>query len=222
MVRSRDGVYVWVTWLAKLMAGEFTCQWSAWFRSHYTGYTRAPSDFQLAAWTAEHAQLLDELVRERAGVGEAVYREDQNRFRVRRSSGLRLAGKPDLIAIDRSGRVTVYDAKTGRPKHSDLIQIMLYMMCLPHASPLYKGKALHGCAIYANGQRSDIPPAGIDDAFRRTATYFLDLLDASSPPRRTPTVWDCRFCDITVADCEDRLEAEATADALDDGAEIPL
>ena len=64
------------------------CHWAPWFRTHYTEYDRAPSDFQLATWTAEHTQLLNELAKERSSLGESVYKEDQNHFRGRHVVGL--------------------------------------------------------------------------------------------------------------------------------------
>ena len=84
MTRERSGVYIWVTWLSKLMAGEANCQWAAWFKAHHTDYGQVPGDFQLAAWTAEHTQLLDEVSKERAALGESIFREDQNSFRAHR------------------------------------------------------------------------------------------------------------------------------------------
>ena len=107
VTRPRDGLYVWVTWLSKLMAGEVRCHWAPWFRTHYTDYLRAPSDFQMAAWTAEHTQMLDQLVKEREGRGEGVFKEDQNRFRVRRPSGL-------TIAL--AGRTSLPSTKTVWPR----------------------------------------------------------------------------------------------------------
>jgi hypothetical protein len=206
MTKPREGPYVWVTWLSKLMAGEVQCQWAPWFRTHFTGYVRAPSDFQLAVWTVDHNQLLDELAKERSALGEGVYREEQNKFRVRRSSGLVLAGKPDLVAIDKESQCTVYDAKTGNPRQSDIIQVMLYMMCLPYASPLYKGKELEGCVVYSAERRSEVPAKAIDKPFQKRVAYFLNILDAENPPNRTPGPIECQFCDITGADCPDRRE----------------
>jgi len=66
----------------------------------YKGYMRGISDLQLAMWQAEHTQLFNELSKERLTLGEVTYREDQNRFRARRSTSMVIAGKPDLIAID--------------------------------------------------------------------------------------------------------------------------
>jgi hypothetical protein len=88
MTKPRDGLYVWVTWLSKLMSGEVQCHWGAWFKTHYTGYKTQPIDAQLASWTVDHNQYLTELINERKALGEITYKEDQNKFRVKRSSGL--------------------------------------------------------------------------------------------------------------------------------------
>lgn len=221
MTKPRDGLYVWVTWLSGLMAGDVGCHWASWFKTHYTGYIHAPSDFQLATWTVEHNQLLDELSKERTTVGEGTYREGQNQFRVRRHTGLVIAGKPDLIAIDKAGHCTVYDCKTGNPRQSDIIQVMLYMMFLPYASPLYKGKELSGCVVYKTGMRSDIPTKAIDKNFQEKVTYFLNILESLNLPNRTPHPDECRFCDITSTDCPDRKEANKT-DLAGGEPEIPL
>ncbi len=206
MTVARPGLYVWVTWLAKLMAGEVQCHWAAHFRARYMGYVKAPSDFQAAAWMVAHNQCLDELCRECAGAA-AVFKEDQNQFRVTRKSGTVVSGKPDVIALDHSGGATVYDIKTGSPRHSDIIQVMLYMLMLPYGSPVYKGKKLSGCVVY-QGSRTPIPATAIDKEFQDRVTYFLNILEAQEPPRRAPSAAECRFCDLTRADCPEKIELE--------------
>ena len=222
MTRPRTGSYVWVTWLSKLMAGETQCLWAPWFRTHYTNYTRAPSDFQLAAWTADHSRMLDQLVKEGEATGEGVFKEQQNHFRVRRPSGLTIAGKPDLITVGKEGLTTVYDTKTGKPRQSDIIQVMLYMMCLPYASPLYKGKTIQGQVVYKSMMSTNIPADAIDKEFQGTVTYFLNLMEDQKSPARTPTPAECRFCDITSEDCPDRIEFDESAEEGLDDPEIPL
>jgi hypothetical protein len=171
-------------------------------------YKKAPSNFQLAVWTIEHTQLLDKLVKERAGLQEGTYVENQNSFRVKRPSGLVIAGKPDLVTINSSGQCKVYDAKTGNPRQSDIVQVMLYMMCLPYSSPLYKGKRLSGCVVYKNGTRSQIPEKAIDEAFTEQVTYFLNILESDKPPERIPAPMECQFCEIGLPDCENRQETD--------------
>ena len=200
------------------MAGETKCQWAPWFKTHYTNYQKAPSDFQLAVWTVEHTQLLDEIAKECSSKKEGVFREDQNQFRVKRPSGLVLSGKPDLVTLDELGHGKVYDVKTGNPKQSDIIQVLLYMMCLPYASPVYKGKQLTGCVVYKDGNRSEIPASGLDKAFRSNVSYFLDVLESKEKPKQTPSEGECKFCDIANAECSERQEMSAIdTDPANDG-----
>ncbi len=213
VTRLRGGPYVWITWLSKLAAGETQCQWAPWFRTHHADYQRAPSDFQLASWTAQHTRMVDLLAHEREAAGEGVFKEEQNRFRVRRPSGLVIAGKPDLITLGEDGAATVYDAKTGKPRQSDVIQVMLYMMCLPYAYPLYRDKRLQGRVVYKSGDAVPIPAGAIDEEFRGVVTYYLDLLESESPPSRTPSAVECGFCDLTAHDCPDRMDPEELAEA---------
>jgi hypothetical protein len=221
MTRERNGVYVWVTWLSKLMAGETTCQWSPWFKAHHTEYGRAPGDFQLAAWTAEHTRILDEVSKEREKQGETVYREGQNKFLAKRPSGLAVAGTPDLISMEsQSGHCTVFDIKTGNPRQSDIIQVALYMMFLPYATGLYKGKKLDGCVVYKTGH-SEVPHHIIDDKFKKNVTYFLDILESSSPPSKHPSHTGCSWCDLTTADCPERVDGEDVTEN-EPGQDFPL
>ena len=207
MTTSRGGPYVWVTWLSRLMAGDVKCTWSVWFKTHYKDYARAASDFQLAQWQAEHTRLVSQLDTERRALGESVRLENQNAFRVKATrGGLILSGQPDVITLDTQGEVTVYDAKTGNKRQSDLLQVMLYMRCVPYASALYKGKLPSGCVAYKDGYRSDIPASAVDGDFKQNVSYFLGLLEADTPPRRVPSPQECRYCEVTAADCPDRIE----------------
>ena len=221
MTRPRSGVYVWVTWLSKLMAGETTCQWSPWFKANHTDYKKVPGNFQLAAWTAEHTRILDEISKERERQGETVYREGQNKFLAKRPSGLAVAGTPDLISMEsESVHCTVFDVKTGNPRQSDIIQVALYMMFLPYATGLYKGKKVDGCVVYKTG-RSEVPHQIIDDKFKKNVTYFLDILESPVPPSKLPTHTGCSWCDLSADDCPERVNGEKAV-VPETGQEFPL
>lgn len=98
MAVPRDGSYIWVTWITGLLSGDRQCLWSAWYRAHFKDYERKPTSFDLAAWTAQH----NEMVRTRAEAlragGHEVYVEDQNKFSLRGRAAT-LGGKPDLVAV---------------------------------------------------------------------------------------------------------------------------
>ena len=217
MTKTRSGLYVYVTWLARLMSGESACQWSVWFKTRHD-YTRRPSDFDLVAWLAEHTRLVNELAKERLALGEKCYRESQNQFRVRRKSGLIVSGKPDLITVDIRDHYCVYDSKTGNPKQSDVMQLMLYMALLP-LCPLCSGRSLDGYLVYKSGQKQAIPAGAIDAVFKDNISYFLELLEQNDAPPKVPHPNGCRFCDIADEDCTDRMELTETETELPD---LPL
>jgi len=219
LAKQRNGCYVWVTWLAKLMAGDVQCQWAPWFRSHYMDYTKAPSDFQQATWVVEHNKCLDDLCKVCAAQSLSYFKESQNSFTAKRGN-MTIGGKPDLIVLESDKNYTVYDVKTGQPRASDVIQVMLYMSFLPYStSGIYKGKAINGCVVYKDGEKTAIASHSVDDNFRVQITHFLNILDALVEPGKVPSYPECKFCDITKEDCHNRVETE---DASHEGPDLPM
>ena len=155
MSEPRVAPYVWVTWISRLLAGDAHCAWAAWFRAHHT-YERLPSDFDAARWTSEHTAMVRGQAEALRQASYAVSVEDQNAFRLQGKLGVTLGGKPDLVAW-RNGEVRVVECKTGQPRHSDTIQVMIYMLVLPHAQPVWRGRTLSGRVHYHSGP-VDIPP----------------------------------------------------------------
>ena len=142
------GPYIWVTWLPRLLSGESSCEWAAWFKAQHEGssWARVPSDFDQAGWLMDHTALLNEQREVWEKQGCSVLTEAQNSFTLRGSSAS-LAGKPDLVAQRRDG-VTIIDAKSGRPSPHHPIQVMIYMYALPRALERYRGLALSGQVAY--------------------------------------------------------------------------
>lgn len=206
MTVRRDGTYVWVTWLSRLMAGDVSCEWGTWFKSHFKDYAKAPSDFDFASWTVNHTRLLRQLRLERQAAGEQVLIEGQTQFYFeRRATGLVLSGKPDLLAVS-GGSVGVYDAKTGQPRSADTVQVMIYMFCVPRCNPDFQTKTFKGTVVYED-HRVEIPPGAINEEFERNLDYFLDVLDSEDEPMKVPSPSECRFCDIALTECAERVEA---------------
>ena len=115
-----------------------------------------------------------------------------------------LAGKPDLVAR-KGDEVTVIDAKTGRPSPADAVQVMIYMYALSRALERYRGIRLTGQVVYSD-HVVDIPAAAVDEAFVRNAGQLITRLASEMPARRVPSPGECRFCEITPADCPERAE----------------
>ena len=58
-----NGPYIWVTWLTKLLVGENSCEWAAWFRAQHEGWSweKVPSTFDMAGWQIKHTAGINEV-----------------------------------------------------------------------------------------------------------------------------------------------------------------
>jgi hypothetical protein len=203
MATPRENPYVWVTWASRLMAGEVQCEWSMWFRAHYQ-YDRRPSDFDLAKWTADHAAMVREQAAGLRAEGYHVMLEGQNAFKMLGRHAVTLAGKPDIVA-ERDGRVQVIECKTGSPRVSDHMQVLIYMLILPYVRPNWKLVPLQGCLQYRHDQVA-IPARAVDDAFRTRFRHLMAQVGGASALVRVPSYAECQFCDISRRDCPERVE----------------
>ncbi|MBD1847340.1 hypothetical protein H6F89_28820 [Cyanobacteria bacterium FACHB-63] len=138
---------IWVTWLARLMADEIQCHWAIWFRTRYN-YEKLISGFDLAKWNASHQDLLRSRVADLETEGCAVFLEGENWFEIAgRSFLVKVSGKPDIVAMV-GDQGFVEDCKTGRRKHSDFYQVLIYLLLLPVSHPRYRRLSLAGRLIY--------------------------------------------------------------------------
>ena len=200
-----NGPYIWVTWLPKLLSGLNSCEWASWFKAqHYSdSWARMPSDFDLSKWLTAHTALLNESRVTWERKGYSALTEGQNHFNLRGNSAV-LAGKPDLVARKGDG-VKIIDAKTGRPSPADALQVMIYMYALPRALERYRGLKLTGQVVYSD-HVVNIPAEAVDEAFVRNMGQLITRLASEMPARRVPSPGECRFCEITPADCPERAE----------------
>lgn len=205
---ERPNPFIWVSWLSKLMAGEKQCEWASWFRSHYV-WQKLPSGLDLAKWTADHAQLLRARKAELEAEGFTVYAEDQNSFTLMGETGIEVSGKPDLVAI-RGSEAYVEDCKTGTPRHSDHFQVLVYMLALPHVEGPWKGRKLDGRIIYGS-TIVDVPASKIDTDLRELFRQTILTIGGPEPARKAPSWGECRYCDISKADCPQRIEIQTEA-----------
>ena len=185
MTEERSGPYLWVTWLSKLLVGDFSCEWAAWFKAHYKNYERMPSDFDVTVWQMNHTALLNDVRDRLEAEGRRVFMESQNYFNLRGSSGTVLGGKPDLVAVDDDGRAEIIDIKTGQPRASDNVQVMIYMYALPHI-PQFRGMEFDGLLVYRGDHRVEIPASAVDDAFKSNLFDLIRRVSDSDPARKSP------------------------------------
>jgi hypothetical protein len=75
-------------------------------------------------------------------------------------------------------------------------------LCLPNLLSRFK---IRGRVQYSD-DRQEIPPFAAEDDFGDHFNYFMDLIASNSAPPRAPSIPECRFCEITKADCPERME----------------
>ena len=199
----KNGPYIWVTWLTKLLVGDNSCEWASWFKAQHSGssWEKAPSSFDLSSWLIAHTKGINDRRQQWEDEGYTVFTEDQNHFTLKGRVAT-LSGKPDLIA--RKGTVgTVIDIKTGKPSPADSIQVMLYMFAVPKALGQYKGVTFDGKIVY-NDHEVNIRAPAVDETFVRNVTDLIKRLASDTPARKVPSAIECRFCQITSIDCPER------------------
>ena len=200
--------YIWTTWLTRLLTGECSCEWAAWFRAHHQGWERPPSDFDFAQWQIDHTALLADTKRKFQDSGYNVYVEAQNAFRLQGRTAT-LAGQPDLIVPSRD-HVLIVDAKTGVERPSHVAQVMVYMYALPRALNQYRDARIAGEIHYPN-RIQRVPSGALDRGFIHRLVTLIHRVAAPDPPPTAPSASECRFYDITAADCPDRVEETGPA-----------
>jgi CRISPR/Cas system-associated exonuclease Cas4 (RecB family) len=199
----RSSPYVWTTWLSKLLVGDQACEWAAWFKANHQGFDKATSTFDATGWRLAHTALLDRKYRQLIEAGQSVTMEGQNRFSLKGKCAT-LGGKPDLIGLNGTG--TICDVKTGQPKPSDHAQVMIYMWAVSRALPKYQGVRFDGLVVYPDHEVR-IPAEAVDSAFVGNLAGLIKRVSSDAPARRVPSPDECRFCDLTVKDCLERVEA---------------
>jgi len=218
MTEPRSGPYIWVTWLSKLLVGDRSCEWAAWFKAHHKNYDRSPSPFDAVTWQMNHTALLNDV---RAGLeldGNRILSEDQNYFNLRGNSGAVLGGKPDLVVMRQDNTGTIYDIKTGQPRAADNAQVMIYMYALPYINQ-FRGRRFQGRLVYRDDRVVDIPSDSVSDKFKWELFALIRRIADSQPARRVPSALECGMCDLTPNDCPDRIDA-APADQIAEGGEF--
>ncbi len=212
MTVRREHPYIWATWLPRLLTGENSCEWAIWFKAHHQSWERVPSTFDQAKWMLNHTALLNERRANWEVGGYSVAVEGQNSFQLRGRSAT-LSGKPDLIA-HRDDDVAIVDAKTGHDSPSHAVQVMIYLYAVPRALERYRDAKLRGQVTYRD-HTVRIPAEAVDEQFVQNLGALIRRLSADQPARRVPSRQECRFCDVSAADCPDRIEEASEPEAGD-------
>ena len=89
---------------------------------------------------------------------------------------------------------------------------MVYMYALPRALDQYKDARIAGEIHYPNHIKR-VPRGGLDQGFIHRLITLIHRVAAPDPPPPVPNPPECGFCDITIADCPDRVENGAPPSA---------
>lgn len=233
MSERKDVPYVWVTWITGPVAGDDNCWWALWFKANFRFEKRKRNDQnKLDTWKRDHAEAVRNYAAELERQGYKVYLEGQNEFKLEgKVTGAILAGKPDIVAVRHvtvdgldlvkltSGETTapveviVVDVKTGDEREKDRAQVAVYLYAYTkHKHGGFShGAALRGRVVYPT-RSYDI---FITDEFRERLLKGMAIATVKHEPIRVPSYRECLFCDISKADCPDRVE-EAVATLTED------
>ena len=110
----RDNVYVWVTWLSRLLVGDASCERASWCKAHHSGYAKASRDFSLSTWKMHHTRLLNDVLDKLEADQHTVSTERANWFKLKGGSGAMVAGQADLIAVSQDGQAQYVTSRPGR------------------------------------------------------------------------------------------------------------
>ena len=161
----------------------------------------------MARWQVGHTDMLRWCAREYRLAGYTVNLEGQNAITLRGQAAT-VAGKPDLVVQreqESKGESTSRPA-VQRPRMS--VQVMLYMYLLPLARSEYHDCTVTGLVVYGDHE-VEIPAEAVDAGFLASARGLIARLASSDPTARVPAWGECRFCEITSADCLERVEGPA-------------
>ena len=214
MKTKRDKVFIWPSWISKLVAGEVQCEWCYWLKCHYKLDKSKSTNFNLATWCINHNNLIKTRRAELETAGYAVRVEDQNSFKFTpEGKNYIISGKADIVAVKAGtggepDEAIVEDAKTGKCKTSDFVQVLFYMFMLPVAHPLYKGKDFSGMIVYKKGvDNQDVPSSAKQDMKLKNNIWSTINLIAGEEVhcRRVPSYNECQRCDICKSDSASKV-----------------
>ncbi len=208
----KDAPYIWVTWLAPLLAGNKHCQWATWFQANYK-FQKEPDSGFLEGWAANHEALLQDRADYLESKGYKVFLEEENLFKIKGSDKRTIiSGKADIVAV-KGDEIIVEDCKTGKKKDSDPAQVLLYMLLLPAPGGpkhCYK-KQLSGRLVYQD-ELIDIPSDLLDNEFKDNFRNLVCRVSSKEPARKAPSLRECRYCKISNSYCNERKDIESTSD----------
>ncbi len=201
----------WVTHVAAILVGDMPCLRSAWTKGRYKFEKSGVSASRLADFKIKHTAMLAE---ERDRQVAAGWRVSLEKFLRVTGKFAILSGKADLIAQKTDCRPKVLDCKGGEPRDTDVAQVKIYQVLIPMA---WHAPAMQfdGEVVYSTQQRMPIKAHEVGPT-RDRLFPLLKKLGTMDRPEAVPSEANCRFCDVPVELCAERIEFEPASAQTED------
>ena len=98
--------------------------------------------------------------------------------------------------------------RPGDESPSHAVQVMIYLYAVPKALQRYSGTKLSGQVTYRY-HTVRVSAEAVEVKFIQNLGALIHRLSADEPARRVPSPQECRYCDITGADCPQRVDEDS-------------
>lgn len=182
---SRKYPIVAPSWLSKPLIGESQCLLQYYVQVHY----KLSPNRSFVSYQIEHQSFLMERKQFWRAEGCSVSADKVNKISFVTKRGPQFIGNPDLYVKELNH---FEELKTGNPKDSDVIQLMLYMAAAPYVYRLQEIPS--GEVRYSDGSCIAVLPEDITQKFKDRVTQLIGIFVADQIPEPEPSESDCRFC----------------------------
>ena len=172
-------------------------------------------------WIDNHNRLVSRVADEYQQIGRTVRIEDENRIEILSKTGTKVVGKPDIIVEEvirgpNMSRAVIVDAKTGRQRSKDRLQVMLYMMMAKAARSISGVTDMpDGQVRYGDNSILDIAHEEVNEDFRQSVVRLLEMASSERVPDPRPSGF-CRFCKLNEVCPSAQQDAAVTVDITDE------
>jgi len=196
----------WVTWLAKPLSDPAQCLVPLYVQSRFK---ITKEDAYMGDWAAKHSAIMESVRERMLAKGRSV--ELEKEIAVTSKTGVPITGSIDVWSPEyKGGPAVAADAKTGKPKPADRLQVNLYQL-MARASPDF-GLSMPpiGLVKYHAGEEVWLAADQAGGELATRLSRLMETVAADSPPSASPSRSNCRFCSLKHL-CPDAVSQQTAA-----------